>query len=175
MRLARSTSYDRAHLVWLGVACASVAWGALGCASAANSIGDGPPPPPCENASILEFSPEVPDSEVEAYSCFYYPLDLGGRSIASIRWHDPDGGAISLHHATLQVTSERRADGSPTSCEPMPADTISLHVHAPGGNSLELAPDIGLSLPLGAQSFRIEAHARRIHPGAATLAKVEVC
>src|SRR5258706_2124006 len=133
MGLGRSTSYNRAHLIWVGVASANVAWAVLGCASAPNPVGHEPPPPPCESASILEFSPEVPDTEVEAYSCFYYPLDLGGRSIASIRWHDPDSSAISLHHATLQVTAEHHADSSGASCEPMPADTISLHVHAPGG------------------------------------------
>src|SRR5205085_10605884 len=55
MRLARFTSYDRARLIWVGVLSANVALAVLGCATAPSPAGDEPPPPPCDNASILEF------------------------------------------------------------------------------------------------------------------------
>jgi hypothetical protein len=73
------------------------------------------------------------------------------------------------------VTSEGQPVGVPTTCDPMPADMISLHVHAPGGGPLELAPDIGLSLPSTARYVRIEAHALRTASGPAEPARVEMC
>jgi hypothetical protein len=129
----------------------------------------------CDLSSTLEFSPAVDEGAIEGYSCFYYPLDLGGRSIASIRWQDSSAGALLLHHATLQLTSETSSPSAGTGCDWTPADTISLHVHAPGGGPLELARDVGLSPPSWAKYIRIEAHALRTGPGAATPARVEIC
>jgi hypothetical protein len=148
---------------------------ASACASTSPETGDAPPTAPCDVAASFDFSPSIDEGSIEGYSCFYETLDLGSRTIAAIRWHDPTTGPIRLHHATLQVTAEAPTLGAAPSCEPMPADVISLHVHAPGGTALELPPDVGLLLPPAARYFRIEAHALRTGPGAAEPARVEIC
>jgi hypothetical protein len=122
----------------------------------------------------MEFSPAVADDAIEGYGCSSYPLDLGGKAIASIRWQDPPTGPVRLHHATLQLTAER-SEATPTGCETTPADLVTLHVHAPGGGSLELPPDVGFSVPSSARFFRIETHAIRTGPGAPSAARVEIC
>lgn len=174
MRIAPSPCDIRTRLSRWG-AWAAICALAPACASASSPLGDATPPSSCNSGSTIEFSPAVPESVNEAYSCFYYPLDLGGRSIASIHWREPQTGPIRLHHATIQLTSEAPIVGSATSCEAMPADTVTLHVHAPGGSPLEFAPDIGFAVPPAARFVRIEAHALRTSPGVAGPANVEIC
>lgn len=151
-----------------------MAWLGSACASAPAPTGDAPLESTCDVSTTLEFSPDVADDAVEGYSCFSYPVDLGGRSIAAIRWQDPPAGPIRVHHATLQAAS-LASTASMGSCEPTPADIIALHVHAPGGGPLELAPDVGLSLPASAKYLRIEVHALRTGTGSAPPASVQIC
>jgi hypothetical protein len=170
LRTRVSRSHVRGGWPLRGAICAL----ASACTAMPESTGD-VPPRSCDLSSILEFSPAVDEGATEGYSCFYYPLDLGHRSIASIRWQDASAGPIRLHHATLQVTSETWSPSAGTGCDSTTADTIPLHVHAPGGGPLELAPDVGLSLPSWAKYIRIEAHALRTGAGTATPARVEIC
>ena len=131
------------------------------------------PGAPCDIVT-LELTPDPGDAG-EAYQCFGFDAaELGGRAIRWLRWTPPDGGGVTLHHATLIATSEARPAG-PAAFGAMPADAVNLHVGAPGGTPLEMPPGVGLALPEGATHLLVEAHALRLGTGPARAAHAEIC
>lgn len=129
----------------------------------------------CPRGVRLEFVPEVPTEQAEAYVCFGYDAQAALESpIRSLVWSDPVGGTV-LHHATLYATSEARPTDAPFACDPMPADATSLHVWALGASQLELPEDLGLALPSGTRTLIVEAHAFRVSAEAAGTSSVQVC
>jgi hypothetical protein len=126
----------------------------------------------CFGAYELSFTPEVPRSGTEGYSCFAFPAPRRG-PLRALRWAAPELG-VELHHASLYATREARATGR-FDCNPMPADAFALHVWVPGGTELELPMDVGLDLPDTTATLIVEVHAYRSGPEPAAEASVTLC
>ncbi|HVU02895.1 MAG TPA: hypothetical protein VHE30_14145 [Polyangiaceae bacterium] len=132
-------------------------------------------PSSTESTARLEFSPDVPPSEDEAYLCYGFDVSpiLGGY-VRGVRWTLPDGG-VALHHAKLWVTKEvLPTTATPFSCDPVPPDETGIHLWVLGGSELELPPDTGLALPEDARTIVVEAHAVRVSDAPAAIASVAV-
>jgi hypothetical protein len=147
---------------------------ALGLASAGCSGDPGDPGDEPSGASpiTLSFRAEELPTGAEDYLCYGFDAtELAGRALERIAWSPPEGGGVTLHHATAYAMQEPFPDG-PLSCEWMPASAIGLHLWGPGGDPLVLPDGFALAIPEGTTKIVIQAHVLRLSDDPAAPASV---
>jgi hypothetical protein len=129
------------------------------------------PLPSGDDELVLTLDPggASPGAPGGSYVCLGFDAAaLEGRTIQAIRWTVPGG----VHHATLFSTAQ--AQPRVAACGRMPDDAIPLHVWAPGGEDLVLAPDTGLALAPGSRQLLVELHLASLAVAVATPATVSI-
>src|SRR4051812_22155732 len=81
--------------------------------SACSGDTDGSRPPDDAPAPItLSFRPEELQTGTEDYLCYGFDAaELAGLAVERIAWSPPEGGGVSLHHATLYALQDPFPDG----------------------------------------------------------------
>jgi hypothetical protein len=109
----------------------------------------------------LSFRADQVQPGSEDYLCFDFDAaPLAGLAVERIAWAAPDGGGVSLHHATLYAMQSPFPDG-PLSCLWMPADAVGLHIWAPGDDPLVMPDGFALSIPPKTTKMVVQAHVLR--------------
>lgn len=141
------------------VAAIPLALAAMGCAS-------GPEP------ITLPFRAQALEMGEEAYLCFGFDAEqLAGRAVERIAWAPPDGGGVSLHHATLYAMQSAFPDG-PLKCSFMPDDAVGIHIWGAGTEPLQMPEGFALSIPEGTTKMVVQAHVLRLSDAPASEASV---
>jgi hypothetical protein len=117
-----------------------------------------------DRALTLRFGFDAPVNG-EQYECFGFDASaLAGRWLQSITWTaPPPSNGVQLHHAGLYAFPEDYPDG-PVMCDAMPV-SWTMHMWAPGGDSLALPSGVALELPAGTKRFVVQAHVLRFTAG----------
>jgi hypothetical protein len=136
-------------------------------ASSACAAGAGGPP-----GTTLSFRPDEVQTGSEDYLCYDFDAaSLAGTAVEGVAWSAPEGGGVTLHHATLYAMQGPFPDG-PLSCRWMPGDAVGLHIWAPGDDPLVMPEGAALSIPAGTTKIVVQAHVLRVSDAPAAPASV---